>query len=113
MSVQEINTMCLQRKGRGNNFFCLRKNCRISHQGERIKIPVLPGEGYVKKDSVSAFCEPVLNLGLLEDDLLEEITKASHTLDEWAEVKRMVEKKVDVADRENKISMHILVALIA
>ena len=69
-------------KGRAQNIFCTKKDCKISHQGYHTVIPVAPGEVYVK-DKDSAFCTPLVDTIMLDNQLAGFWRGFLLSLEEW------------------------------
>jgi len=75
---------CLGILGQGS-LFCTVKNCRKTHRSNRYH-PALPGELYVAKTSDTAFVDPCVRTGLLNEDLLRRWRDMSCSLAEWTKL---------------------------
>ena len=82
MDVEELQHFCFVTKGRAQNMFCTKKDCKISHQGNCTVMPVAPGEVYVK-DTYSAFCTPLVDTIMLDNQLAGFWHGLSLSLEEW------------------------------
>ena len=102
LDLDELQLYCFQQKGRSKNQFCLRKNCKIAHQGDHFIMPVVPGEGYIAKDKDSAFGEPHIDFKWMDDKLISEWMASSNTLEGWIELISIADDKIkETSDDED------------
>ena len=104
VDLEELTQFCFLKKGRGNNFLCIKKNCTTAHQGLKVSCPVVPGEAFVVRDRDTAFLRPSMDLNLLDDELRGQWLSESRDLDGWTDLMGVAIDKVkqtDIASNAN------------
>lgn len=81
-----LDDFCFIKKGRGQEVFCIKKDCKTSHQGDRAHMQINPGTLYVQKDKDTAFCSPYLEQSRIDEGLISTWLNTLHTLQEWADL---------------------------
>jgi hypothetical protein len=79
----EMKELCNKRVGFGSSC-CVRKNCKISHRGE--KIYMKPGMVVVAKSSTTVFLEPTTHHTNVTTEVIKDWQRSKRTMQEWVEL---------------------------